>query len=487
MEILPIETIHDEDAPLVGGQIVNLAKLKAWKFPVPDGLVVLPPEFHLRTVLKHYNLTDKEIFEQSLTVIKKETLRIPVPEELTRALGRKKRARQLWQNLLEVWLQEIRTLIWQGGFSWGISSRLSAQPVLFVRSVKYSGQSYYNPQDEAFDHMGGGQELKLPQREQVEELVKAGNRRLYLPQVYSWVLDKKGRLLITRLIPYTHPLKKPQVFETPRSNPSPARLVAKKIETVTKVFLDVSDSLVISHEADGFIIDAEQVVKTDNSRLRFDSQVFKIVETAAGFKHLPVIFKLSGGKSQAGGLQGALCLIHAPEIVKSESEAVLFARNQKQLTNVQLAVPFARSVHEFSEVKRQLAGAGLIRRGTLKIWLEMAVPENLIHLDDYLKSGCDGVVIDADELSAGLGGFDLQKPEESFYTKDVDALMLFLSDALKGLHQAGLPVIIRGNLALNSSLLSFLISQGVYGVVVSLANSFSIKEHLRYLERRVLH
>ena len=102
MDILPINQIVDEDVTIVGVGLVNLAKLNQFKLSVPDGIVVLPPDFRLRTILKHFDLEHKEVFEQSLEIIKQELIKIPVPGATP---AKERRTKNLYESLTDQGLE----------------------------------------------------------------------------------------------------------------------------------------------------------------------------------------------------------------------------------------------------------------------------------------------------------------------------------------------------------------------------------------------
>ena len=74
--------------------------------------------------------------------------------------------------------------------------------------------------------------------------------------------------------------------------------------------------------------------------------------------------------------------IHQKSLFTPLVEAVDFARQKKGLTNVHIVIPFVRNVHELQQLKRELAVYKLVRKASLGIWLEMAVPENIINIED---------------------------------------------------------------------------------------------------------
>src|ERR1051326_5912989 len=118
IEVLPIKAIREEDLPLLGKALINLSKLYQLDLPIAEGIIVIPPEVRFKTIIEHYQKLGKEVFEQSLHIVKAEVNKIPVPEELDKVLKSQKiDSQKVWFELLETWLAESRSKIWREGFS----------------------------------------------------------------------------------------------------------------------------------------------------------------------------------------------------------------------------------------------------------------------------------------------------------------------------------------------------------------------------------
>ena len=481
MDILPIDKIRDEDAPLVGPALVKLAALSRLGFPVEKGVVVTPPDFHLRTVLKNYNLKDREIFEQSLTIIRKEILSIPAPVALAAHFKNKKiDVDKLWLNLLELWLNEIRARVWKGGLGSGATLGLTAQPVFAVEMIVSSGRAYFDEfkQMSIVEVEKGVIEDAL--RQEVEKLVIKANKALLISQVYHWVTVGKSRnLKLVNLTPYTPNREKAKIdfaddIVSPRKE---FKSDAQQPSSAVKVLTEATGNFAFHKHTDGIFINAEKYPD-------FDKKAFCLVEAATAHARGKVIFKLSDEVESIGGVRGALRLIHQDSLLKKDVEAFLFARNKQKLLNTEIAIPFVRSVNEFLELKRDLAALGVTRKGTMKLWMEVCVPENIINIEDYLAAGLDGVIINLDELSRLLGGFDPSVAESLFYKKQLQALVRFIEGPMKVLHRAGVPIVLRGSLALEDEFLKLSVSKGIWGIVTDFAAGEFLGAHLNFFEKR---
>src|SRR3989344_3092034 len=152
IEILPIQLLRDEDAQIFGSLNISLAKLDRAGLPVAAGIVVTPPDLHLKTALEHFDFGSREVFQQSLTLVKKELANTPVPKNLQVTLTSHKEflvnskvatsAKNVWMVLLEVWVEEIRQRLWKDGFIKGITENLDPQVVIFTKKIKAIGKVY---------------------------------------------------------------------------------------------------------------------------------------------------------------------------------------------------------------------------------------------------------------------------------------------------------------------------------------------------------
>lgn len=476
LEVLPINSVREEDKPLIGLNLYNLAKLKYLGFPVPNGIIVTPPEFKLKTTLEYFDLKEKEVFEQKIELIRAEIAKIPIPPELEQKLQAKNiDPKKIWLSLLEKWISEIRSRLWGGGFSKNLTANLTAQPIFFTDKIIASGSAYYHhPKNQIEIKITDGS-LSDSHKEKIEDLVKKANKKLILPQIYYWIVDKELRFI--KVSPFTDYPK--NSFST-KGIQTKTQVVQKSLNSVLKVYLNLDESLNLDNNIDGVIISSDKFL--DNEK-----KLWHLIEVSSSFRNIPIIYKLPDHAENFGGLRGALRLIHDQKLLKQEVSNFLFARNKKQFLNVHLAIPYVRSVNEFLQIKRDLAALGVNRKGSLKLWLETSTPENLLNLDEYLVAGVDGVILNLDELASWINGFDPNTQESIFYQKQIKALIKLLEDGVKILHKAKIPVIATGKLVTNDELLIFLIDKGIYAISVDKSNAYSISEYLHLLESRRFH
>lgn len=492
VETILLKYLREEDSPIFGGQNITLAKLLRAGLPVADGLVITPPHLVLQTVLKRADFASKEVIEQRLVLIKKELEKIKLPEKLLKDLSKYKKfylegqilsdPKMVWKKMLELWIYQLKSLLWRDGFNEGLTNSLNPVTVFFIEPESEI-ISYFDPEGKEVNLEGFSAEPTVL-KEIDQQTIKA-NRRLILPHNYKWAV-KGGQFWLIGVVPYT-----------PKASPIwPEKLSAvnlnepvKKTEvySAVKVIYDLStQGMVIDRAVDGVYLDSSLILNPYQIRQSYDEMVFKLIESAITFEQSPIYFKLADVKEKNSSVRGALRLIHQKGLLEPLLETVLFARNKKNCKNVHVVLPYLRSCLELEQLKREMAVKKLVRKSSFEVWIEVALPENIINLEEYLQSGIDGVVLNLDELISALLGFELDHEEVSFYKKEVKALIRFLEVPLKLLHKSRVKFIALGSICLETELLHFLVEKGVVAVVLKKYEVGSAKELLHSVEKRIV-
>ena len=496
IEILPIRLITEEDGPIFGSGAVNLGKLSRLGFPVGLGIVVTPPEFKLKTTLEHFDFGKREVFEQSLNLVKKEILAISAPEILEKETNKHKHfllnakivkgVKGLWQELLNTWLEEIKERLWKDGFFPGISQNLEPQIVIFIKKIDSLGSAFFDPiSDDVLINIKSGK-ISPGDQKRIYDLVKEANKKLFLPYEYEWILDEGVKLV--SLKPYTPNLVIASEAKQSISEIAASPMVPRndKYKRAVKIFLDMSQGLTVEKEVDGVYISSEKIFDLNKPSDSFENLVFKLVESATTFPNSPILLKLADKSEGMGKVRGTLRLLHQQNLFQPMVDVLDFARHKKGLTNIHIVVPFVRGVNELLQIKRELAVKKFMRKNSLQIWMEVAVPENIINPEEYLVAGLDGVVLNLDELVSFLNGFDQTEAELLAFKNEIKGLLKFLEDGLKLLHKSKIPFIACGSLTLYPEVLEYLVEKGVYGIVVEKYEAHSVKDLLYQTEKKMI-
>lgn len=491
IEILPINVLTQEDAPIFGASAVALGRLARANLPIASGMVVTAPFLRLKTILEHHNFGNREVFSQSLTLIQKEIRKIPVPQILTEEIGKHrqflldgkkiKSAKDLWISLLDIWLSQIKQRLWNKGFYIGMTENLEPQVVIFIQKLESLGMAYFDQLQDDVRIITKAGKLHPNDLKQVFDLVRTANKKLFIPQEYEWIVDRGVKLV--GLKPYTPKIAS---FSLPKAGIQPTQRTAAKKQSAVKAFLDLSDGFTIEKEVDGIFIASEKIFDLNKPQESFDNLVFRVVESAVSFPNLPIFFKLADKSEGMGKVRGSLRLLHQRSLLDPLIEVLDFVRHKKGLLNVHIVVPFIRGVGELSQIKRELSTKKLMRKNSLQIWMEVAIPENIVNLENYLVGEIDGVVLNLNELIAFFNGFDPMEGNLAFYKNEVDGLLKFLEDGIRLLHKSKVPFIAYGSLTLDQKVLEFLVEKGVYGLVVEKYEAHSAHDLLNQTEKRIV-
>jgi pyruvate,water dikinase len=291
------------------------------------------------------------------------------------------------------------------------------------------------------------------------------------------------------------------------------------ISTATKLYVNITQhehTKVVAHEhIDGvgyfqtdllikeLGIHPQKLVNESQDKVYTDKLVRQLEEVCKAFAPRPVVFsftdlltpelrQLDGGKlyepverNPLIGFRGTYKLIHSSKLFSMELHAVKQIRNAG-INNLWLTIPFVRTVRELEEVKRILNAAGLGRTPTLRLWMQVATPANLISLDTFIMAGIDGVSIDLDSIISLLLGVDKQNSEvvKEFNPHD-PAVLWILEQAVKICHKHHVPISISGQTPSQyPSLLEKFVNWGVTSVSVEPNAIHSARKEIMEAERK---
>lgn len=159
-----------------------------------------------------------------------------------------------------------------------------------------------------------------------------------------------------------------------------------------------------------------------------DEYIKKLVDgigkIAAAFNPRPVVYRatdfktneyrgLKGGNKYEGeeanpmiGYRGASRYIAEPDLFALELEAIKRVREEQDLKNLWIMVPFVRTLDEMKKVKQLIEDSDLHRGPDFKLWMMCEVPSNVILLEEFIKLGIDGISIGSNDLTQLTLGVD---------------------------------------------------------------------------------
>lgn len=238
--------------------------------------------------------------------------------------------------------------------------------------------------------------------------------------------------------------------------------------------------------------------------------VEKLADSLASFCHAfsprPVIYRasdlltheykqLTGGdgfeqieKNPALGFHGAFRHTQDPEIFQMELDAIKYVRNNLELKNLWLMIPFVRTVRELQEVKKIINDAGMYRSPSFKIWLTIEVPATVILLDKFIETGIDGISIDINNLTMLTLGIDRDNNEVAIAgNEENEAAIWSFERAIKLAHRYQIPSSICGkDLLQHPKLLEKLVHWGISSVTIPHETINQTRDYIAEIEKKLM-
>ena len=216
------------------------------------------------------------------------------------------------------------------------------------------------------------------------------------------------------------------------------------------------------------------------------------------FEGRPVIYRatdfktneyrsLKGGDKYEGeennpliGYRGVSRYLVDTDVFQLEIEAIKIIRNKLGYKNLQLMLPFVRTVEELIEVKKLLSSFGLTRKGSFELYLMVEIPSVVITLDKFIDAGIDGISIGSNDLTMLTLGLDRDNEKIAhIYDERNPAVLWMLEKAIKTAKKAGIKSSICGQAPTTyPDLAKSLVEWGI--------SSISVSADTAYLTRKIV-
>ncbi|WP_373535149.1 putative PEP-binding protein [Microcoleus sp.] len=168
------------------------------------------------------------------------------------------------------------------------------------------------------------------------------------------------------------------------------------------------------------------------------------------------------------GTHGSFSNTFEPELFDWEL-CVLKKVCESGQTNINLILPFVRSVDEFVYCRQRLEKIWKNRPAQFKLWIMAEVPSVLFLLPDYVKAGAQGISIGTNDLAQFLLGIDRESEEVAGAFNGRDrAVMRAIEHLILGARAAGIPCSICGDAtALYPEIVESLVRWGISSISVN--------------------
>ena len=172
---------------------------------------------------------------------------------------------------------------------------------------------------------------------------------------------------------------------------------------------------------------------------------------------------------------------------KLELEAIKKVRNEYGFKNLQVMIPFCRTVQEAELITNLMAQEGLVRSADFKIWLMAEIPSNIILADQFNKY-VDGYSIGSNDLTMLVLGCDRDNETvQHIYDERNLAVRRAIRHLIEVAHRDGKTVSICGQApSVYPDFCEFLVKSGIDSISVNPDAVKSTKKMVAQLEQRLM-
>lgn len=208
----------------------------------------------------------------------------------------------------------------------------------------------------------------------------------------------------------------------------------------------------------------------------------KIIQFARAFAPRPVFYRALDWRSHelpsasnhfqfssqsVLGERGVFNYFMNPAIFTLELSALAIVQ-KAGYGNINLLLPFVRSVEEFTLCRHQVQQAGLTQVPQFQLWIMAEVPSVLFLLPEYVKAGVQGISIGTNDLTQLLLGVDReQRPLATIFNELHPAVMGAIAQLIQMSQAEGIPCSICGQApALYPEIIDRLVEWGITAISV---------------------
>jgi len=134
------------------------------------------------------------------------------------------------------------------------------------------------------------------------------------------------------------------------------------------------------------------------------------------------------------------------EAFKCELLAIKKAREEMNLKNIWVMLPFVRTIAEVKEIDQMMQDVGLVRNNDFKLYLMAEVPVIIFMAEEFAEV-CDGFSIGSNDLTQLIMGADRDSEilgKMGYFDERYEAIKRAIKMLIEGAHKKGVPVGICG-------------------------------------------
>jgi pyruvate,water dikinase len=281
----------------------------------------------------------------------------------------------------------------------------------------------------------------------------------------------------------------------------PKAKVNKTLKTKTKVYVNMAQpdlaETIADRNVDGVgLLRAEFIMGQigEHPRLflgekrgeEFVEKLYEGINTIAkAFYPRPVVYRTSDFKTneyrnlKGGQLYEAVeenpmlgyrgCSRYLKELDAFQLEIDAIKRVREKYNNLNVMIPFVRTVSGMASVKNILEKQGLIRSKDFKLWMMVEVPSNIFLIEKFIEVGIDGISIGSNDLTQLILGTDRDSEKLSkIFDERNEAVLIAIEKAVTTAKNMGITCSICGQApSVYPELTEKLVRWGITSVSVS--------------------
>jgi pyruvate, water dikinase len=278
-------------------------------------------------------------------------------------------------------------------------------------------------------------------------------------------------------------------------------VIRQDIKTKTKVYVNLAQpdlaEKIAARNVDGVgLLRAEFIMSEIGEHPRYMlsekrgdeyiDKLFKGVNTIAkAFYPRPVVYRtsdfktneyrnLKGGQAYESveenpmlGYRGCSRYVVEPDVFNLEMEAI--KRVREKYNNLNVMIPFVRTVNGLADCKKMIEAEGLVRSPNFKLWMMVEVPSNIFLIEKFISVGIDGISIGSNDLTQLILGTDRDSQKLAhIYDERNEAVQIALEKAITTSKKMGVTCSICGQApSVYPELTEKLVQWGITSVSVS--------------------
>src|SRR5215467_8936552 len=188
------------------------------------------------------------------------------------------------------------------------------------------------------------------------------------------------------------------------------------------------------------------------------------------------------------GYRGCFRYVKEPDIFRLECRAIRKVREEFKLTNVNVMLPFVRTLEDFRNAKKILEEEGLKRGPDFKLWIMVEVPATVLLIDKFVQEGIDGISFGTNDLTMLVLGIDRDDASiQEIYDERNLAVLRAMSHVIRVCRDAGVTTSICGQAPSNHpEVVEFLVREGAVSMSVNPDKVIETKQLVAAIEQKLI-